>query len=115
MQQAMQHLQTQASHQPLPFQHYQQYPPYQHQQQEWFPRGCGGFAGRGRYGDSGRNGGGGPPGPPRPCIQNSSTYCWTHGGCGHPGVECFNKVRGYKVAGTFQNKMGGSTLNCLST
>jgi len=98
MQQAMQQLQIQASQQPLPFQHHHnpsyQHQQHHHQQNKWFPRrrGCGRGRGRGR----GRQGGGYSPVPGSPHVQTCSIYYWTHGGGGHPGADCFNKVRGHK-------------------
>jgi hypothetical protein len=40
-------------------------------------------------------------------------YCWTHGGCAHDGAHCRYKATNHKQEATFQNKLGGSTRNCL--
>jgi hypothetical protein len=77
----------------------------------------GGFQGRGRgsthqgRGSVGRGTQGGR-GSPFPRGRNTSVYCWTHGGCGHPSNECQTKIAGHQSAATFENKMGGSTRNC---
>jgi hypothetical protein len=44
--------------------------------------------------------------------RNTSIYCWTHGDCGHPSVECLDKLNGHQNNATFQNKKGGDTKNC---
>ena len=44
--------------------------------------------------------------------KHTSKYCWSHGGCNHPGQSCKNPKQGHKEEGTFANKMGGSTFFC---
>ena len=39
-------------------------------------------------------------------------YCWSHGRCGHKGVDCRNKKNGHQDNATFANKMDGSTKGC---
>jgi hypothetical protein len=78
----------------------------------------GGMGGRGRgrgRGGRGRGGGGrgqgsrgrGPPNGPK--ILH---YCWSHGGCGHPGTDCNTPSQGHQAHATFANKLGGNTHNC---
>ena len=39
-------------------------------------------------------------------------YCWSHGRCGHKGVDCRNKKEGHQDNATFNNKKNGSTKGC---
>ena len=41
-------------------------------------------------------------------------YCWTHGWCAHSGMDCNSKAEGHKEEATLENKMGGSTKNCVT-
>ena len=47
--------------------------------------------------------------------NNTSKYCWTHGGCGHDSNGCRAKASGHQDAATFENRMGGSNAYCTST
>jgi len=116
MQHAMQQLQMQASQQPLPFQHHHNtsYQQYQHQD-DWSSRGRGRGRARGRGRGRGRQGGRFPLGNGPPRVRTFNKYCWTHGGCAHTGTDCLYQVPGHKTEATFEDKMGGSTLNCPST
>ena len=40
-------------------------------------------------------------------------YCWTHGWCAHSGMDCNSKAEGHQDEATLENKMGGSTKNCV--
>ena len=44
--------------------------------------------------------------------NNTSKYCWTHGGCGHESQTCEAKATGHKDEATFSNRMGGSNTYC---
>jgi hypothetical protein len=44
--------------------------------------------------------------------NNTSKYCWSHGGCAHSSSECNAKKEGHQNNATFDNKMGGSTSFC---
>ena len=44
--------------------------------------------------------------------NNTSKYCWTHGGCGHDGSACEDKAPGHKSEATFENRMDGSNAYC---
>jgi type II secretory pathway component PulJ len=68
--------------------------------------------GRGYQGRSNRGGGRGAGGG-RFRQRNNAIYCWTHGGCGHTSTACLAKLTGHQDTATFQNKMGGSTSNCI--
>ena len=41
-------------------------------------------------------------------------YCWTHGWCAHSSMDCKSKAEGHKDEATVENKMGGSTKNCVT-
>jgi hypothetical protein len=79
----------------------------QPQQQSYGDRGNSG--GRGGCGGRGRgNGGYNRVRYPR----RYNLYCWSHGGCGHRGERCRSEQNGHQDNATFENKMGGSTINC---
>ena len=40
--------------------------------------------------------------------QSQKFYCWSHGVCGHPGVQCMTPNQGHQPFATFQNPMNGS-------
>ena len=71
-----------------------------------------GRGGAGRSGGYGRGRGNGRGGGPLRYPRRYNLYCWSHGGCGHLGGRCRDKKDGHKDEATFENKMGGSTLNC---
>ena len=71
-----------------------------------------GRGGAGRSGGYGRGRGNGRGGGPLRYPRRYNLYCWLHGGCGHLGGRCRDKKDGHRDEATFENKMGGSTLNC---
>ena len=75
------------------------------QQQHYGGRGG---RGGGRGGRGGRGGGYDRVRYPR----RYNLYCWSHGGCGHRGNRCRDKLPGHQDDATFENKMGGSCVNC---
>jgi hypothetical protein len=42
----------------------------------------------------------------------SRSYCWSHGACAHPSVQCNNQLPGHQTSATFANMQGGSTSGC---
>ena len=50
------------------------------------------------------------PSFPRQQGVFQTSYCWTHGICGHASNRCRNKMRGHKNEATINNRMGGSNF-----
>ena len=40
--------------------------------------------------------------------QKQKYYCWTHGVCNHPGIQCRAPAQGHQPYATFQNPMNGT-------
>ena len=51
------------------------------------------------------------PRAPRPTLRHpiGSSYCWTHGKCGHASNVCRNRSAGHQDLATANNRMGGAT------
>ena len=45
----------------------------------------------------------------------TSSYCWTHGGCGHSSTKCKFRAEGHQDSATFKKRMGGSKAFCKPT
>ena len=44
--------------------------------------------------------------------RKTDRYCWTHGACAHPSLDCQAKAPGHKDEATFHDKKGGSKAHC---
>ena len=85
----------------------QGYMPPQFQSNQQFGRG----RGQGRGNGNNNNGGNGYSGNNQRQGRNQQRqkfYCWTHGVCFHPGVNCMTPAQGHQPFATFQNPMNGN-------
>ena len=61
------------------------------------------FNGGAQFGQQNFNGNTNRQGPPK-----QKYYCWSHGVCNHPGINCRTPNQGHQPYATFQNPMGGT-------
>ena len=85
----------------------QGYMPPQFQSNQQFGRGQGQGCGNGNN-NNGGNGYGGNNQCQGRNQQRQKFYCWTHGVCFHPGVNCMTPAQGHQPFATFQNPMNGN-------